>query len=413
MADPNTNTQDPQSQGLINFSANSNQVIPPSPTAAPTTATSPPAVAAASTADATGYTAVPFEVKPDQTVAGNVDSLLSADSPLMQRAVARANAQANQRGLLNSSLAVSAGQSALYDAATPIATTDAQIKAQAATNTANATNAARQFGAGAINTAALTNAQLNTGISQSNAASANAQTLQKIQADTSLTMQDKQVQSQQLIAANENAVQQQIAALQASTQLSAVDKQTQMQKLINDADNLTQQGIASIQANTQMSIADKQSAIQDLVSQRTTQTQLSVAKMNADSALANIDADGRIKANLAGIEASYKQLMQSQASAGDLYKSMLAAMTSIATDPNVADKPGAMNNAVAALNDGLDILGRISNLNLGTQLHFDGPDEAAPVAPTGGSTTPPWFQDFINNRQNATNYSDGDPGTGP
>ena len=62
---------------------------------------------------------------PDQTVAGNVKSLTAEDSGIIQQARTRANQKMNDRGLLNSSMAQSASDSAAYDAAIPIAQADA------------------------------------------------------------------------------------------------------------------------------------------------------------------------------------------------------------------------------------------------------------------------------------------------
>jgi hypothetical protein len=70
-------------------------------------------------------------VTKDQTVAGNIESLLAQDSPLMQQARTRANQQMASRGLINSSLAASAADSAMYDVANTIAQTDAATKAKA------------------------------------------------------------------------------------------------------------------------------------------------------------------------------------------------------------------------------------------------------------------------------------------
>ena len=52
-------------------------------------------------------TATPWEVSKNQTVANQIEQIIAADSPLMQQARMRALQAANQRGLLNSSMAVS------------------------------------------------------------------------------------------------------------------------------------------------------------------------------------------------------------------------------------------------------------------------------------------------------------------
>lgn len=180
-------------------------------TAPPTAPLVPPTQAKASTATPTAFT-----VAPNQTVASNVESIIAKDSPLMQQAATRAAQTANARGLLNSSIAINAGQAALYDAALPIASQDALTFDRAASNTAQANNAA-----------ALQNSQLATGIAQSNAGTAATEKLQtalaRIQSDTTLTAQDKQVQSQQLIAQNENANRMAVAQLSANSALTNID----------------------------------------------------------------------------------------------------------------------------------------------------------------------------------------------
>ena len=85
-------------------------------------------------------TATPWEVAKNQTVQSQLEQIIAADSPLMQQARMRALQAANARGLLNSSMAVSAGESALYDAAMPIAQQDASTYADAGRFNADAQN---------------------------------------------------------------------------------------------------------------------------------------------------------------------------------------------------------------------------------------------------------------------------------
>lgn len=64
------------------------------------------------------------------TTADNVNKMLATDSPFVTQARSAGMDTANQRGLLNSSIAAGASQKAAYDAVTPIATADASITAQ-------------------------------------------------------------------------------------------------------------------------------------------------------------------------------------------------------------------------------------------------------------------------------------------
>lgn len=81
-----------------------------------------------------------WDVTPNQTVFSQLQRIIEDDSPLMQQARARALQQANSRGLLNSSMAITAGDAAAYDAAMPIATKDASTYADSARFNADARN---------------------------------------------------------------------------------------------------------------------------------------------------------------------------------------------------------------------------------------------------------------------------------
>lgn len=101
-------------------------------TAAPVTPAAAPPVAPYTPINQPAPAVTPIVVDPSKTVAGGVEKLIREDSPLMQQATARAMAKMNERGLLNSSQAISAGQAAVLDAATPIAAQDAQNATQLA-----------------------------------------------------------------------------------------------------------------------------------------------------------------------------------------------------------------------------------------------------------------------------------------
>lgn len=147
----------------------------------PTTQQTTPAAGTTSTNATTATTATPgvagynptpvatptaWNVTDDQTVAGQVNKLTSENSPLMEIARTNAKQAANERGLVNSAMAVSAGEKAAYDSVLPIATQDAATYSKAAGYTvdqtnqknlqdANLTNAAAQFNAKSLNDATL------------------------------------------------------------------------------------------------------------------------------------------------------------------------------------------------------------------------------------------------------------------
>ena len=128
----------------------------------------------------------------DSTVQGQLTGILDAGGPLQDRAATRAAQQMNSRGLLNSSMAVTAGQSALYDAALPIAQQDAQTMGRVG-----------EFNAGASNTAAIANANMATDVSRSNAQERNNMSGMLFQKAADFGLEDKR----QTFQAGENIAQ--------------------------------------------------------------------------------------------------------------------------------------------------------------------------------------------------------------
>jgi hypothetical protein len=82
----------------------------------------------------------PWTVQPNQTVQAQLQQIIASDSPLMQQARTRALQTANGRGLLNSTMSQTAADSAMYDAAFPIAAADAGLYGEAARFNADASN---------------------------------------------------------------------------------------------------------------------------------------------------------------------------------------------------------------------------------------------------------------------------------
>lgn len=87
---------------------------------------------------ATGLTgAGTMAIDPTQTSAGLIASMMAKDSPLLQQARTAGLTQAQDRGLANSSMAVTAAQDSAYRAMTPLATNDSQLYADASRTNAN------------------------------------------------------------------------------------------------------------------------------------------------------------------------------------------------------------------------------------------------------------------------------------
>jgi len=169
-----------------------------------------------------------------QTVQGQIADITSADSPLMQQAATRAKQQMAPRGLLNSTMAVQAGQEALYNAASPIAQADAATYNKAAGYNADEQNqfAMQRFTAG--NQIAAANAEAQNRQSALNQTELNKSELQRytVQVDAATREQAANIEAnyKNLLQASAGAtdvqkyVYKNLADIAASTTMDAAAK---------------------------------------------------------------------------------------------------------------------------------------------------------------------------------------------
>ena len=209
-----------------------------------------------------GYVAAQDVVAPNQTVAGNFANVTDPNSVLMQQAAGNANQQSNARGLLNSSIGISAADSAMYTAALPIAQQDASTNATASLSNQQATNNASAFTSGAANTASIAGSQNATSIQNTNTNAATSVAVANLNAATTkytanLSSQT-QLQVQNLVNTNQQLLQSSTSAQNAYTaftnQLSTITASTTMDQAAKDAAVATattyfQNELASISAN--------------------------------------------------------------------------------------------------------------------------------------------------------------------
>ena len=233
---------------------------PPTPAPGPL----PPSVTGSPFVPASqGYAAAQDVVAPNQTVAGNFANVTDPNSVLMQQAAGNANQQSNARGLLNSSIGISAADSAMYTAALPIAQQDASTNATASLSNQQATNNASAFTSGAANTASIAGAQNATSIQNTNTNAATSVAVANLNAATTkytanLSSQT-QLQVQNLVNTNQQLLQSSTSAQNAYTaftnQLSTITASTTMDQTAKDtaAANATtdfQNILATISATT-------------------------------------------------------------------------------------------------------------------------------------------------------------------
>jgi hypothetical protein len=363
----------PQVQGT-NLSGQTRLVDTSGFTPTQTAATAQADTATASQTGSTGYTAdkaalSQWNVDKNQTVQGQLENVLATDNPIMQQARTKAAQTANARGLINSSMAVQAGESAVIQSALPIAQQDATTYGSAAKSNAeysnqnaqfntSETNKASQFTANASNTAELANAQMKTDTSRTNA-----------QLGTEVNKQN---------ASATNALQSQNLDNKARSEFQNVATQNDAAK--TDATT----GLQAAMAN--QDVAVKQSAQQY-------DAAVKAAMQNADAQtriqLQNIDAVTRTQ--LSEIEAKYKTQMQSSQSMASSYQSMIDSVTRIMMDKDLdaAGKQAAIDNVTTLYNGALAVQERITGLDLGEILSSDAfslpPPPPPPPPPAPGN----------------------------
>ena len=330
------------------------------------------------------------------TVQGQLANIIDANSPLLQRAVARANQASNDRGLLNSTQNITAGQAALYDAAMPIASQDA-----------NAYNTTRLTNQAATNAASTANAQMYTAVSQSNVQAAlqagivsveqaneiskfNASSINdasKFNAASSNDMSKFNVQqllqagiinqdqfnrmsalnatqanaSQQFNAGEQNRMTGLSAQLGADTSKFNAGEQNRMTGLS-----------AQLNSDTSKFNAGEQNKMTGL----TAQLSNDISKFNASQSneLIKLGMTSDTQKSLANIEANYRTLMQTSSSSSNLYAQTMGNLTQIMSNKDMTEeaKTTAQNNLMRMLHDSLSLQGKLGGMDLSSILTFTG-----------------------------------------
>lgn len=226
-------------------------------------------------------------------VAGRVDSITSKDSPLMQRAATRAQQGMNARGLTNSSIAIGAGQSAVIDAATPIANADANLFQQQGLANQTSLNDAARANAAARTTVGLkgldlaesgrqfdtndasTNARFNKELTETTRQFDTSQAGTNTRFDKELTENSRQFDTNQANtktrAADARSHDIVMAGLDKSTRLAVMDAESKFRSDIAGNENIsnawgtTMAAIDKVQNNPDLDDATKQTMIDNAI----------------------------------------------------------------------------------------------------------------------------------------------------
>lgn len=234
---------------------------PPAPMPTPGAA-NPFAEQAKTISDTGQYNATTKPFDESKSAAGRVAAITSQDGPLMQLAETRARQEANRSGLLNSSMAVGAGQAAVIGAATPLATTDAQLSQQMDVSGMQATNDAARANAQIRAEAAGQGVKLSESARQFGI---------NEQGTNDRFGQDQG--NRLLIQAREAASRQTIAQMGDANKLAAIGLENTWRKDLNANENLSKawgtmmEGVNQIQTNKDLDGATKTQLVQQRLDQ--------------------------------------------------------------------------------------------------------------------------------------------------
>lgn len=334
------------------------------------------AQARASTSTAQGYTArtgtaqnataVLRDVRPEDTVQYQIDSVINTNSPLMQRARAQSAADQVRRGTVNSSMAIQAGQAAVLDAALPIAQQDAKTYETQGRDNQTWANDIGKFNVGENNDMTALNVTEQNTASRTNAVEANttARANASLLTETSIRNADATNRRAEFNVTQSNAARQ--FGAEAFNRSSIV-------------------GFEQAAATQRQAMADS------------TRVQIANADRESQQIISQMEMQNR--AAIAGTQAGAQIFNQYQ-----------AGIVAIQNDPNLTpeERARAQNNLTAASQRGLQMSGAASGQNLGDYL--DGVTYEAPAPGPGSPGTPGGQREPGNYPTNPRDWGDGSVG---
>lgn len=287
-----------------------------------------------------------------ETVQGQLDTILGKDGPLMQSARTRAAQNANARGLLNSSMAVQAGEQAVIDSALPIAAADAAAYNRAGETNQASQNLALQFGADASNR--IAGQQL-----------AGRQSLEQIGAQGAQQRQTigTQTDAESRLIGERAGAETRLIGARTAAESQLMEQKRQIDLALQTADAANRERLLQQQGVVERQLQEMRGA------QAIEQQQL-----RGSQELQLQGLRGEQAQMLAQIEGTHRELLQTSASASSMYSGIVRniseAMNNADMDP--ATKQIAIDRNIDLLDAGLAILSGISGLDLNSLLNFGG-----------------------------------------
>lgn len=357
-------------------------------------------------ADSTGYDPATRTVDAaTETMAGQMAKLTAKESGLMTQARTKSAQQANARGLLNSSLALEAGESAAMNAALPIAQFDAGVYDLASRENTAAKNRAFEFSAAADNTAALTDANAANQFSLTNlTGDIQSRQIREQGEQTRLNQgQMGEIESgligrrgeqdrlnigatgaeNRLTQAQAGQIQERMAQLQAALQTGLIGEEGRQTRLTAAQAQQAQQELARLEAQLQTGIIGAQGAQQRQTQAEAAAQERQLFGMQAAQQTAMQQLVGQQNVSLQqmqdaaakdrlNIEAEYKNLMQTNASAAQVMATAQDGINRILENKDLSNeaKAALIQKANEGLRAQMGVIGAMSGLDLSSLLNF-------------------------------------------
>ena len=279
------------------------QSTTPSPSQQPQTApTTPGLINGVTNAQYQNVDGVYRTVQSNETVQGQLQGILAQDSPLLRQARAKAMEGMADRGLVNSAMAQSAGQDAMYKSALQVATPDALAYGNAARDNQKYGNETQQFNADAFNKNSEFNAKGANEMGLRNAAD-KADMERTVLVDAGQTTRQNSVNATNITTTRMNN----------DTAITTTGMNNRTQIEATSMNNATSMATASMQAETSRYSANLSAS-----------TQIQVQGMANNQAMA-----------LEGLRQQHSETMMSEAASNNLFHTVSQNSTAILTNPDL------------------------------------------------------------------------------
>lgn len=362
-------------------------------------------------ANVSGYTPERIEIDENtDTVQGRVHNIINEGSPLARQAETRAKQRMSRRGLLNSSMSVQAGQSALYDYALPIASQDAKTSFAAKQLNQTAANEADRFTAGSRNQIA---SQMLTGDQQLEQISAQGEQqrlnigtetdaqsrLMAEKRDIDLELQSADAATRERLLNRQGEIDREMQELRGEQELGTIAAQGSQQRQNIEAQGQVEANLQEQRRQISLELQTADAAnrerllaqqaeidqqLQELRGQQESDLQTSLQTMRGEQEVTLQELRGQQAQEIAEIENQNKMLLQSSQSAALAMSSTNEAIGNILANPDMtsAQKANLIKHHTTMLRNQLSVIGGIANIDLAALLEYGGGSDG-----TGGGSS--------------------------